>query len=223
MSWDASVLELLENGYHRGINLALWISFICCLICLTAVYLYRAKKEDLIISQRWMFRSFSWFFLFITFTRILYIFAYWYEDLYNLLKLTAYLCSLLSVMPLILTIENYIITKTKRFFSILSVILTLTAIIFLFMPEMLDLAKFILQIGATIMGFIFLILYLMVMVKTTGIIRKKTFFTFIGLAMFSAALLIGSEVFLGWGVPINLPPIIYIAGVIIVGLSQKIE
>ena len=148
-------------------------------------------------SQKALFKSFGLLFAIMGITRICFVFSYFIEPYYNFLLAVGYTFGAVALLPLVYTLEKYMITQTKRFFTIVGAIMVVLGFLFLFLtfsiPEISELSRTIQDIGMPILALSFLILYGLVIKNATGIIRKKAIMTLLGLVIFVVGILLDSE------------------------------
>jgi Na+-transporting NADH:ubiquinone oxidoreductase subunit NqrB len=155
---------------------------------------------------------------------LFYILAYNIENYYNILLIAAYIMSILSTILVISTIEKYIVTKTRFMITILAAVIILIGVIFLFIAEQSPKLRIINQVAAPVLGVFVLGLYLMVIVKSTGDLRKRALFTLFGILVLLLGMFLDTEsmmAILGSGPQLLLAPLSVIIGSIIIIQSQK--
>jgi hypothetical protein len=228
--WAPWLKELLADplwGYVRGVNLILWLIAITTMYLVGLVFFKRAKATDL-DSQKSLFRSFGLLFMIMGLTRISFIVGYFIEPWYNFLLALGYCFGALAMLPLVFTLEKYLIKQTKRFFSLVGVILTIVGFAFLYVtlenPRLSELSRTLQNIGMPVLASAFLILYGWVIKNSAGDIRKKALMTLIGMFIFVVGILLDSETLVEQ-IPatMHIAPIVFTLGIIIVSKNQKIE
>jgi hypothetical protein len=227
--WEPWLDTLLNEdpfwGYMRGVNLISWIIAITVMYVANYIFFLRAKRTDL-DSQKALFRSFGLFFGIMGITRICFVFAYFIEPYYNLLLSIGYTTGAISLLPLILTLEKYLITQTKRFFSIVGIILTILGVVFLvltfFTPTISEVSRSLQNVGMPILALAFVILYSIVIKYSTGTIRTKAIMTLLGMFIFVAGILFDSETLLEQNpATMHIAPIVFSIGIIITTMFQR--
>jgi len=224
--WGDDIKKLMEDplwGYARGYNMLLWIGVVLSLMISAIVLINRGRRKDIIISQKWIYRGFGFFLICFGITVIFYLFAYNIEPYFDLLKECGYTFSIIAPILLILTIEKYMMTKTRRFFSIFSIGLAIFCIIYIFLSTESSTLRTITQSGAPVLMLIFVLLYIKVILLSIGKIRQKAIITFIGLLCIGIAIILDSEAVMLTGIPLFIAPIVYMIGAILVGIYQKMD
>jgi hypothetical protein len=219
------------SGYMRGFSLYLWIFAIASMYFIGIVFILRSRKEGIFASQSWIFRSFGLFFFIMGITRIIFIFAYWIEPSYHLLLTIGYVFGALSLVPLIIVIEKYLILWSHHFFSIVGGILSILSFYFLFFPSQSDFSRTIQEVGMPVLLAGYVILYINVIKLSAGAIRRKAIMTLFGMVVLVVGILLDSERALeSWAldpimriVGLYIPPLVFALGVYIIGFSQKMD
>jgi hypothetical protein len=232
-SWLVDIMSDPEWGYVRGIHLYTWIGTIIAVYIIGLIFFLRAKHST-VISQKWFFRSFGLFLVFMGLTRISFVFAYFIEPYYNLLLAAGYAFASVALLPLVFTLEKWMFPQTKKFFSIVGVTLTVLSFYFvIFQATDSEISRMIQNIGMPIMILAFLMLYIFMIRVSTGSVRKKAIRTLLGIIIFVAGILLDSEgllesVYIAAGMSLVIPvmfisPIVFAIGLIIIGASQKMD
>ena len=120
-------------------------------------------------------------------------------------------------------VENYLIKKTKRIFTIISTVSFIISIIALLGPVS---REFALNIQYILLPFslgAIAILYFYIIAKTTGDLRNKAIWILIGLVLIALAQILDSEAFITAfpSFPLEITPIIMIIGIFIFLFSQS--
>jgi hypothetical protein len=228
--WDSWLKVLLEDsiwGYMRGVNLAFWITAISIMYLTSIVFMRRAARTDF-ESQKHLFRSYGLFFILMGITRISFVLAYFIEPYYNLLLSIGYVFGALSLLPLVFTLEKYMITQTKRLFSLIGLILVVLGFVFLILtlefPKISETSRTVQDIGMPIIALSYLILYGIVIKNSTGDIRKKAIMTLVGMIVFVAGILFDSENLLAINpATMHIAPVVFSLGIILIAHFQKSE
>lgn len=224
--WDPWLVDMMADpqfGYIRGYHLGLWVIAIACMYIAAAIFWGRSRKEGMFESQIWVFRSFALFFILMGVTRISFVIAYWVEPYYNLLLAIGYTFGAFSLLPLIATLEKYILIKTHHFFTIVGIILSVISFYFLFVPYESDLSREIQNLGMPILLAAFLILYLWMIKISTGMVRTKAIMTLLGMFVLTLGIILDGEGILESGLSIWVSPPIFIAGILIILMTQKMD
>jgi hypothetical protein len=231
-TWAPWLIGLQNNGiwgYYRGINLGLWIVVIVLLAVVSLIFIRRADIKDSLPSLVWLNRSFAFFFFFQGLTRISFVIGYFDESYYNLLLALGYVFGVVALLPLVITFERFIVTNTRKVFSILSIILTVIAASFLLYPANSSLSRTIEYACLPFVLAIFVVLYIWMVIHSPGDVRKKAIWTIIGMFIFIGGVLLDSETILYDLVSNNfqvtviiiLAPIVYAIGIIVITMNQR--
>ncbi|HMF30914.1 MAG TPA: hypothetical protein VKK79_05850 [Candidatus Lokiarchaeia archaeon] len=229
--WAQWLIDAMTDpvyGYARGINLFLWVGAITIMYITGIVFFVRAAKKDLPPSQVWLNRSFGLLFFLMGVTRIVFILGYIIEAYYNFLLALGYAVASLSLLPIVATFEKWATPQTKRFFTIVAIIICVIAFYFVFTPAQSALSRTIQDIGMPVVAAEFAILYIWIIKNSTGNVRKKAISTFLGALVFVVGILLDSESIIEEWILISpflidIAPIVFAIGVIIMGVSQKLE
>lgn len=229
--WESWLVDIINAGYIRGLHLAVWIVAIGTMYFVAMLFLKRSLTEGLIISQIWIYRSFALFFMLMGITRILFVFGYFVESYYNFLLATGYAFGAVSLLPIVFVMEKWLITKSKRIFSIFGIILTALSFYFvIFNVSESELSRTIQTIGMPFMAGAFFILYLWMIKISVGSVRKKASMTLFGMIIFVAGILLDGEdlLYTFYGTPLLQPmlyvsPIVFILGMVLIAVAQKTD
>ena len=211
-------------GYYEGISLILWIVATVLMISSTIIFMIKAIKIQE-KSAKSMFIAYGLFYIFFGLTRILYIEAVYILGMYDFFTTLGYITQILALIFIIYVLETQIVKSTKFFFLIITIVAFVIALISLVGVTSIRryFALTLLFILVPISASVIMILYLYVIIKSIGGIRKKAIGLFIGSLMMFASQVMDSEMFISATfpfVPLEITPIIMIIGVIIFTLSQ---
>jgi len=211
-------------GYYEGISLILWIVATVLMISSTIIFMIKAIKIQE-KSAKSMFIAYGLFYIFFGLTRILYIEAVYILGMFDFFTNLGYITQILALIFIIYVLETQIVKSTKFFFLIITIVAFVIALISLVGVTSIRryFALTLLFILVPISASVIMILYLYVIIKSIGGIRKKAIGLFIGSLMMFASQVMDSEVFISATfpfVPLEITPIIMIIGVIIFTLSQ---
>lgn len=211
-------------GYYEGISLILWIVATVLMISSTIIFMIKAIKIQE-KSAKSMFIAYGLFYIFFGLTRILYIEAVYILGMYDFFTTLGYITQILALIFIIYVLETQIVKSTKNFFLIITIVAFVIALISLVGVTSIRryFALTLLFILVPISASVIMILYLYVIIKSIGGIRKKAIGLFIGSLMMFASQVMDSEMFISATfpfVPLEITPIIMIIGVIIFTLSQ---
>ncbi len=226
-AWEQWLKDLMADpiwGYYRGINLMLWLLAIGLMYGIGIVFWIRSKRSGVIPSQSWMLKSFALFFFLQGATRIVFTISYFIEPYYNLLLALGYAFGAVALLPLVFTIEKWSVPQTRRFFTILGIVIGLISFYFVIENSQSELSRMIQNFAMPVMMVLFLILYLWMIKNSTGVVRKKAILALVGALIFVIGILLDSETFIE-SMPIifHFAPIMFMVGEIIIGISQKVD
>jgi hypothetical protein len=225
--WEPWLEEMMADnllGYVRGVNLVLWLIAIVTIYIVGTTFFLRAQRDGIMDSQKRFYQSFGFFFFTMGVTRIFFVASYWIEPYYNLLLVIGYSFAALSLVPLVATIEKYMITQSKHFFTAIGIILTLLSFYFIVFPSQSEISRTIQYVGMPVLGGSFILLYLFVIKNSIGSLRSKAMKTLMGMIIFTLGIILdGEDLLVSGAIPIHLPPIIFTIGIIIIGFSQKMD
>ncbi len=222
--WLETLLADSVWGYYRGFNLALWIFAIGIMYGVGIVFWIRANKPNVIPSQTWLLKSFTLLFFFQGITRISFVLSYFIEPYYNFLLALGYAFAAISLLPLIITIEKWSTPQTHKIFTFMAIVVSILGFYFIFDPSQSDLSRTIQEIAMPVMIVLFLILYLWMIKNSTGAVRKKAILALLGAIVFIAGILLDSEGLIKTiQVIFHFAPIVFTLGVVIIGVSQKVD
>jgi hypothetical protein len=154
-----------------------------------------------------------------------------FESNYHLLLSVGYAFGAISLLPIVITIERFMVTKSRKIFSILGIILCIISLYFVIFPEDSPLSRTIQDIGMPFLALSFLLLYLWVIIHSAGDVRHKAIMTLLGIVVLVVGIILDSENLVLENVPLgppiiiimNLSPIVFWLGVVIVTSSQKMD
>ena len=200
-------------GYYEGNSLILWIIGICLLYVSSILFLLKAIKIELKDPKV----GFIAYFLFCSIfgsARLVFTIGNITPESYDFFTSIGYILSPLALVPILYVVETQIVTSTKKFFLIVTIIGIIIALISLIFPESRYFALTMLSIMMPISTVSIIILYLYVIVKTSGKVRKKAVLILIGLLLIGLSHVLDSE-YLVRSLPLEIAPIILIIGAFI--------
>lgn len=216
MLWIPDFLQDVE-GLYTGWNLWLWYSAIVIQLLISVLLFLKGRKITDIESLRWLIFSYAFFFLAMSVNRFFFIFSY-ITEYYNLGLSIGYVACTVALIPVILTLEKFIMPKTHFFFTILCFIMVALSIFPFFLPDNLVDIRNTLQLIGLGTSVIWFFLYFWMVKITTGAPRQKAIMTIVALVIALAGFFFDSERVLAMKIfPVIVAPILYIAGVILMG------
>ncbi len=206
--------------YYQGLSLILWIASIVLLFFAGILFLIKGHKSEL-KSQKMMQVGNALFAIFFGLTRILFIVAVYEEYAgrhnYDFYTTLGYITALIGLIFWMFVLERYMIRKTKMIFTIIAIVSFFIAMIAL--SGIIERRAAVTLIYA-ILPFslvIILMLYIFLIVKTTGEIRKKAIYQLLAIVLMLIGHFMDSEFFITnfAFIPLEVAPSIMIAGVIV--------
>jgi hypothetical protein len=149
-------------------------------------------------------------------TRILFIIGFYIPDSYDFYTLLGYISGTSALIFWIYVLEKYLVKKTKKIFTLITLVSFSFSILALF--NIID-RSIALNLQYILLPFaiaVILILYLYLIKKTTGTVRKKAVGILIGLALVLIGQVMDGETFISAlpTFPLLVAPIIMIGGII---------
>ena len=212
------------SGYYEGTSLILWFVATGLMFLSTIMLVIKAIKIEG-RSPKLMYLAYGIFYILFGLTRILYIVAVYNPDSYDFFTTLGYITQALSLISILYILETHVVKSTKKIFLMITMIAFFISLISLIGVVSRDFALTMLFILLPFSGGVILILYLYVIIKSTGALRKSAIGLFIGSLMMYAAQIMDSEMFLGLTYSIiplilEITAVIMIFGVIIFTFSQ---
>jgi hypothetical protein len=212
------------SGYYAGISLILW--FVAAgLMFLSAIILIIKSTKIEERSPKLVYLAYGMFYIFFGLTRIVYIIAVYNPDSYDFFTTLGYITQALALISILYVLETHIVKSTKKIFLIITIIAFFISVIALVGVISREFALTMLFILLPFSSGVILILYIYVIIKSTGTLRKSAIGLFFGSLMMYAAQIMDSEMFIGLAYPIiplilEITAVIMIFGVIIFTFSQ---
>jgi hypothetical protein len=221
---NPSTLDLPAD-YLLKYDIYLW-GIVVIMGLIGSIIFSRRIKNSTIDVQKGLLLGLSIFFLLFSFTRIAFILAVLLPasgveaEVYNFWTNLGYIFGLLGLVGFLYGIEKYIIHKTKFILTIFSIIVVCAGI--LSMLNILERETVMLFVYVIVLvdAGIVMILFLGLAIKSTGVVRTRTFFVFLGIFLLLAAIALDSQVALAITNNLYIAPIINIVGLIILTTVQ---
>ncbi len=219
---------IFPHGFLNGI---LFAAFAVILIIFGIIFFKRARKQEIEGARRiqWAFGVFG-----ITYgiTRILFILMFQPftnpDQNYNLIASIAYCFGIVGFAAIIWALER-IKYKKKIFFTIILIttLITIggTIVVAFGAADIRETMLTIIFIGTPLSAIILLILYLTLIIKSTGSVKKKSTYSLLGLVIMFVGIVLDSQFALAIGaipiwVKMDIVPIITIVGYLIFAITQ---
>ncbi len=206
--------------YYQGLSLILWIVSIVLLFLAAILFLIKAYKTEM-KSQRMMQVGNAFFAAFFGLMRIFFIIAV-YEEFagrhnYDFYTTLGYIVALIGLIFWMFVLERYMIRKTKMIFTTIAIVSFIIALIALSGIIERGAALTLIYIILPFSLVIILMLYIYLIVKTTGEIRTKAEYQLLAILLMFIGHLMDSEIFMTnlAFIPLEIAPSVMIAGVIL--------
>lgn len=201
-------------GYYEGISLILWIAS-TVLLYITFIINYKKSRKMEIVFQKKIFLAIGIFGLCLGTVRIFFIIGFYNYQYYDVFILLGYVVEIIGALFLMYVLEDYLLIKTKKIFTLIPVIMLGIALTALIGVVTRYIALIIIYILVAFCTIFVIVLQLYLFVKTTGLFIRKWFivgftFMFIGHSMDSDLFVSNFPWF-----PLEIPPIILIVGTIL--------
>lgn len=208
-------------GYLEGPELYLWFVAVGLLWLGFVLFMTKAPKVEL-KSQKMHYIAFGFFSLMFGITRVLFITAVFIPDYYDFFTTLGYITSLTGIIFFLYVLETYLVQKTKRIFFYISLVMFVSSTIALFGGASRYLALQIQYILLPIVLGAVAILYIYLIVKTTGTLRKKIIGILLGMIFIALAQILDGEAFISAfpTFPFVIAPLVLIGGTILFYFSQ---
>jgi hypothetical protein len=205
-----------EVGHYQGVSLILWYIVIVILFASAVLLLYSAMMAELNTTKMGYFAH-GIFCIFYGIARLLWIFSVHNPANFLFLVSLGYVFASISLVFWVYTLEKYIVPNTKKIFTVIALILVTFSILALTMILNRYIVVFFLNVLTPVcVGFI-LCIYLYIIIKSEGTVRKKSIFLFIGLLFLYLAHFMDTEFFITIFpyIPLEIAPCLMIAGLAI--------
>ncbi|MGQ4876024.1 MAG: hypothetical protein ACP6IY_18315 [Promethearchaeia archaeon] len=155
-------------------------------------------------------------------TRIFFIVAVYIPENYDFYTTFGYISGISGMIFWLYIIETYLVKKTKKIFTIIcSISLSISSIALFGVVS----RNFALDIQFLLLPFalaVIVLLYIYMIVKTTGTVRVKAIWVLVGLALIAVAQVLDGQDFISAypNFPLIIAPLIMMAGILIFMISQ---
>ena len=207
------------------IDTPLWILTISLMYFVGFLIFRRSRSEELIQSQKSLFRAYAKFLWVMGITRILFVLAYLVDGFYKTGLTWGYFFGVLSLIDLIRVLEKYITPQTRFFFTGFSIVITLVTLVSVFLPETSETIRLIQQYGMPVIALLFFGLFGVLFKRSTGKIKKKAIQLLLAMIVIIVGIVLDSEnlVLEKNLLPVYIAPIVFSTGVLLFGYSTSIE
>ena len=211
-------------GYLQGSSLILWLISIGIFFTSFVLFFLKASKLEM-KSQKKIFQGYGIFSLFFGITRIIFIIGVYIPEQYDFYTTLGYITGILGILYWLYVIETYLITNTKKIFMIITSVAFGIALIALIGQASRYFALMLIYILLPFAIVAIFMLYIYLIIKTTGIVRKRTIWLVIGLVILVIGYIMDTELFVGnfrW-IPLEISPALMILGTLIFIITQLKE
>lgn len=163
--------------------------------------------------------------LFFGLTRVCYLIGVLLPVDYDFWAILGYVFQLIAMSALLFEFERSIVKKTKYSLTIFSLFGTAVAILSLSESINRDISMNLSTIVSTADTILIIVIFIYVIVKSTGIVRTRTLISFVGIIMVFIGQLLDTERLYGiWPTqPLLLSPILNIIGLMLIIINQRIH
>lgn len=207
--------------YKPGLALSLWWTSIGICMIIALLLIIKARKLTEMPSVHLLTLSYAYFFFAFGINRLFFIISYT-TPYYNEGLGIGYAFASSALIPVLYTIEKYIVKKTKFIFSILSIGIMLLCLLVMVFPDRLLTIRYTAQSLALLPGGVWFLLYFYMIKMSTGSPRNKAILSVFSILILVFGYFLDSEFVYGLRLDftVSLAPILYILGLIALGYVQ---
>lgn len=212
---------------YQGTDLYFWIGFLAICLISALLFIIQGKRLEM-KSQKAMQYGWGIFLIFFALLRVFFMLGIYLGEPtatlneYDLYTNLGYIAGIIGVICLLYVLEKYMTPQTKRIFLIITVAAFVICMVALIIPGGRDIALDVIYVLMPVaVGFI-AIIYVYLIFKTTGTLRKKCEWIFISLLIIVIGHLMDTTLFIGGlpGFPLFLAPVIMSIGIIVFVISN---
>jgi len=179
-------------------------------------------------SQKWMNLGWGFFFIFFALLRVFFMLGIYMGEPtltieeYDLYTNLGYIAGIIGLIFVLAVLEKYMVPQTKKVITIITVVAFVICLVALIIPGGRDIALDVVYILMPItIGFI-AIIYVYLIFKTTGMLRKKCEWIFISLLILTIGHLMDSQSFISSFpfIPLFISPVVMTLGLIVFLISN---
>ena len=203
-------------GYYQGISFILWIIVIILLFISAILFLIHSFKKELEMAKKG-YTAYVLFFIFFGITRIVYLLSVYIPENYEFFTTIGYISAIASLIFILYVLETHVVKSTKRIFTYITIFaFVITTLALLGLTDRYTALDIIMVLTLFSIAAI-LSLYLYLIIKATGKIRKKAILIFIGIVCIYLSETIDSEWFIEAipSFPLEITPIIMMIGIVL--------
>lgn len=214
-----------DIGYYEGLSLILWIISISLLFAGGIIFLWKVTKSRL-KTAKMIYLGYAIFGICFAITRIWFIIAVIEADActdcYDLYTSLGYIFGIIGILFWLAVVETYMIPQTKRVFTIITIGAFIIVLITLFSPTSRYFALTMIYILLPFSVGAIILLYIYIIIKSTGSVRKRAIWLFVGLVFIAIGYMMDSEAFVGAvpGFPLEISPLLMIIGTLTFIITQ---
>lgn len=215
--------------YDVNLKATFWIIVIIYLGIIGILLIIRSLKAE-VESLKETQRAYAIFLYMYAMGRIFFIFSDYERDvrgdtaLYFQFVIIAYICIIIGLLIVIYVLESHVITKTKHKISYIILILLGVNIVLLFFPNLIAIVRYVNYGLLYTEGILVLLIYLYLIINTSGSLRTKSILIFIALICMIVGSILDSDALIISGVSSPFyNPILMTIGATLFGYAQMKE
>ena len=190
-------MPVYPPGYYAGLSLILWGITITLFFTAFVLFLRKGLSFDL-KSMKMIYSAYGFVCLMLGFTRIFFIIAVYIPDNYDFYTTLGYITGIAGMIFLLYVVETYLVKKTKDIFTFVCLIAFVISILALFglFGISRDFALNIQYILLPVALVVILLMYIYIIVKTTGTVRTKAKWLLVGMIFIAISQVMDGESFI---------------------------
>lgn len=224
---------IFDLSYNLWEKVPGWIAVIGVSFAVIIMFHQRSKKAELPVTKK-VITGYMFFILGFAICRILFLISDFERDindvsrLYTQIVLLGYVANVGAFLWLARIIEKHLLLSKRMFTTkIITIVLGFIVIMFIisifyFTDLIIMITRYTVYAMSAVSGLVVLAFYFKLIFKTTGVVQKKFILSLVGICVMFSGIALDSELFTNW-LPIFIPPIITIVGMIIFSFSQRKE
>ena len=224
-----NIPEAFANaGYFKSLDGPLWYVAMGLTYISGIIFFVRTSRAEAKVSKQW-YLAFALFSFFYATTRLFFNLAVEFGyaiiddgEVYDFWCSLGYISAIAGAIYLLYVAETNIITSTRKLCTIMLVVGIVAAIlgVILRAREISLIITYAVSLLATVL---ILFIYIVMIRNSTGALRKKTIGAFVGIVIWFLAIILDGEVAYKtiMGMPLLLPPLMYIVGVTLYTIFQR--
>ncbi|MHA1720586.1 MAG: hypothetical protein ACTSWX_08565 [Promethearchaeota archaeon] len=209
--------DIYPSNYMMTIDFYLWIAVVVIGLISVVLFFIKIHKTESDLQKPYLY-GISFFLLLLSMQRVAYIISIKIAGAdYNFWTNLGYICSLAGMTSFFFGIEKSAIKKTRYLLSVISFLGVIVGSLSLINILDRNISMKITYIISTLATIIIIFLFAWMISKSTGIIRRKSIITFVGVIVLFVGIMMDSELVYGglWPtMPLVLPPILNSIGLL---------